>query len=135
MAVGLGTLVPATAGNAATDGLTFTVLRYERVSSKNQLKPPLAGGYFSVADVKVCAAVQSVTIDPTIWTLIDSDSSQTPADATASSVNLPGPDLSATSYVVPGQCVSGWVEFDIPGGVTPTEIQANGANNYYWPVR
>jgi len=115
-----------------TGGLTITALKWQQVTSNNQFNTPPPGGYFAASDVKMCAGTTAITVGPSNWTVINSDESQITGEYDASLVNLPRPELKSTS-LNPGQCVSGWVEFIVTQGVTPTEIQPTGAN-YYWTI-
>ena len=114
-----------------TDGLTVTALKYRHVSSNNQFETPPPGGYFAAADVRECAGTTAITVSGSDWSLIDADQSQISGQYSASLVNLPGPELQLMTHLNPGQCVSGWVEFIVPGATTPIEVQPKGAD-YYW---
>jgi hypothetical protein len=116
-----------------TDGLIITALGYKaHISSNNPYNTPPPGGYFAAGKVRECAGLTAITAAPTDWVLIASDQSQIPASYSAALVNLPGPELSSTS-LNPGQCVAGWIEFDVPQMTTPTQISIKGAN-YYWTI-
>jgi len=117
-----------------TNGLKITAIKWQHVQSNNQFNTPAPGGYFSAADVKVCAGSSTFHADPQQWSLVNADASQIQASTEfdAALVDLPGPAFKTTD-IPAGGCLSGWVEFAVPPNTTPTEIQPSGAN-YYWTL-
>jgi hypothetical protein len=129
---------PAPLGTELSDpanGFAVTALQYQQVYPKAFNTPP-AGGYFAAADVRQCTTggENNFATQPSIWMLVTSDASQVRAEQDASLVNLPGPALPVGATVDTGKCLSGWVEFIVPGGTTPTEI-ALPEDGFFWTLR
>jgi hypothetical protein len=127
--VPVGTTVPTTTGNS------FQVIAYlNHVASNNQFNVPPAGGFFAAANVKECASTANsasppIAANPAAWRLVMSDASQ--ADGSnADLLSVPGSPLHFTQ-LSPGQCISGWVAFSVPGGAVPTEVQLSNTD-WYW---
>lgn len=123
----LGTTITTLGGD------TFTVLAFQPVQAKGQLNTPAPGGAFSAADIKECAGSgQTVTTDPTEWTVDFSGNNQAQG-RDASLVATPGAALPSLTTVSSGQCVDGWIAFTGFADGIARDIHLNGLASW-WAV-
>jgi hypothetical protein len=106
----------------------------DHVASNNPFNVAPAGGFFAAANVKECASTANsasppITANPFSWRLVMSDASQVSGSG-ADLLSVPGSPLRFTQ-LTPGQCISGWIAFSVPGGAKPVQLQLSNSD-FFW---
>ncbi len=100
-----------------------TAFAFKQPVAQNAPRPEQAGYEWAAIDVRVCPLIDRVYVNRLPWALVYADST----NARPSSIGyqqFPKPEYPWGDQVVPnGQCVRGWITFDVPTDKRPTMIQ------------
>jgi hypothetical protein len=112
---------------SATNGNSFTVYSYvPSFETGNQFEVPKPGNVFAAIDVQECAGSSGSSANPFDWALRMPDNSRiTP------SAGWKDPPLNAVNLAA-GDCVRGWVTFEVPQGITPAFVVLTNSTNIRW---
>lgn len=97
--------------------------------SGNQFEKPDPGNKFVALDAEGCAVKAAASLNPFQFELVMPDN-------TRQQISLMGskePGLHDTDLMV-GDCVRGWVVFEVPAGQTPAAVAFTGSTGVRWLV-
>lgn len=105
------------------DGATVTVLKmvpgFKLTGYGAEFDKPASGMQYDAAQLKVCVKSASrISSDP--WRMVDENGGQYEPKL---SVDGPTPEYPISTTLAAGECVSGWILFEVPPNVTRLRYQ------------
>jgi hypothetical protein len=97
-------------------GNYITVHVFQPVTASNSFSTPTPGTAYRGADIETCAGAQSTDANPLYYQVEMPDHTRLQID-----FGVKDPALQGTT-LAPGDCVRGWVVFDVPVGQKPSYL-------------